>query len=95
MLIIFYVLIAVSGSDIKVKSFSKPNLFVVFEIGNKKQKTSEKQGKNPRWNEIVKFEIYEDSVLKANVYNSKYNEFVGGLELLLKEAIYIGMFRKL
>ncbi|OUM57615.1 hypothetical protein PIROE2DRAFT_21463 [Piromyces sp. E2] len=81
---------AISGSDIKAKNLvSKPTLYVVFEVGNKKQKTSEKTGKNPKWNEVVKFEVCKDSVLKANVYNSKYNEFVGGLEVLLKETIYV------
>jgi len=79
---------AVSGSDIKVKSFSKPNLYVVFEVGNQKQKSSEKSGKNPKWNEVFNFDILEDSILKISVYNGKSNEIVGGMECILKDIIY-------
>ncbi|ORX48914.1 hypothetical protein BCR36DRAFT_412923 [Piromyces finnis] len=81
---------AVGGNDIKSKALvSKPNLYVVFEIGNKKKTTTEKPGKNPRWNEVFKFDIYENSILKASVYNSKNNEYIGSLELILRETIYI------
>jgi len=79
---------AIAGYEIKAKSFSKPNLFVIFEVGNKKQKSSEKPGKNPKWNEVFQFEVSENSLLRANVYNGKNNEFVGGFEYLLKEVIY-------
>jgi len=28
--------------------------------------------------------------LKTSIYNGKNNEYIGGFELVLKEAIYIG-----
>jgi len=79
----------ISG-DIKIKSLvSKPSVYVVFEIDNKKQKTSEKFGKNPKWNEVIQFEVTESSVLNTSIYNGKNNEYIGGFELILKETIYI------
>jgi len=80
----------VNGSDIKTKSLvTKSRTFVVLSVGTKKYRTNEKSGKNPKWDEDFEFEISENCVLRADVYNGKTKERIGGLEYNLNETIYI------
>jgi len=91
--IIFNINIVLNGSDIKTKSIvAKAHTFVVLSVGGKKHKTSEKSGKNPKWDEDFEFEISENCVLRADVYNGRTNERIGGFEYNLNETIYIGNY---
>lgn len=87
--------LAVGGKEIKGRSMFSVSPYIQFQIDHMKKKTkvSKGKGKNPKWNDLVEFEIIKGrDVLNGKVMGKEMSEdeFIGDIKVDLKPIFQKG-----
>ncbi|KAG4090321.1 hypothetical protein H8356DRAFT_1053452 [Neocallimastix lanati (nom. inval.)] len=87
--------LAVGGKEIKGRSMFSVNPYITFQIDHMKKKTkvSKGKGKNPKWNDLIEFEIIKGrDVLNGKVMGKEISEdeFIGDIKVDLKPIFQKG-----
>jgi len=87
--------LAVGGKEIKGRSMFSVSPYITFQIDHikKKTKVSKGKGKNPKWNDLVEFEIIKGrDVLNGKVMGKEISEdeFIGDIKVDLKPIFQKG-----
>jgi len=87
--------LAVGGKEIKGRSMFSVTPYITFQIDHMKKKTkvSKGKGKNPKWNDLIEFEIIKGrDVLNGKVMGKEISEdeFIGDIKVDLKPIFQKG-----
>jgi len=87
--------LAVGGKEIKGRSMFSVSPYIAFQIDHMKKKTkvSKGKGKNPKWNDLIEFEIIKGrDVLNGKVMGKEISEdeFIGDIKVDLKPIFQKG-----
>lgn len=87
--------VAVGGKEIKGRSMFSVSPYIAFQIDHMKRKTKvcKNKGKNPKWNDVVEFEIIKGrDVLNGKVMGKEISEdeFIGDIKVDLKPVFQKG-----
>ncbi|KAG4086850.1 hypothetical protein H8356DRAFT_1364571 [Neocallimastix lanati (nom. inval.)] len=87
--------LAVGGKEIKGRSMFSVSPYITFQIDHMKKKTkvSKGKGKNPKWNDLIEFEIIKGrDVLNGKVMGKEISEdeFIGDIKVDLKPIFQKG-----
>jgi len=87
--------LAVGGKEIKGRSMFSVSPYIAFQMDHikKKTKVSKGKGKNPKWNDLVEFEIIKGrDVLHGKVMGKEISEdeFIGDIKVDLKPIFQKG-----
>jgi len=87
--------LAVGGKEIKGRSMFSVSPYIAFQIDHMKKKTkvSKGKGKNPKWNDLIEFEIIKGrDILNGKVMGKEISEdeFIGDIKVDLKPIFQKG-----